>query len=84
VRTFKYVNTIKEALESECPMTVSCAGNVTFSARDPMSRYVCTTFFYFNENLIIINNTSINQGITSKNEQITFSWEDHEKMVERQ
>jgi hypothetical protein len=41
-------------------------------------------FFYFNENLIIINNTSINQGITSKNEQITFSWEDHEKMVERQ
>jgi hypothetical protein len=49
-----------------------------------MSRYQCTTFFYFNENLIIINNTSINQGITSKNEQITFSWEDHEKMVERQ
>ena len=45
MRTFKYVNTIKEALESEGPMTVSCAGNVTISARDPMSRYVCTIFF---------------------------------------
>ncbi|OVA10172.1 Plant peroxidase [Macleaya cordata] len=34
MRNFKYVNTIKEALESECPMTVSCADVVALSARD--------------------------------------------------
>ncbi|KAJ4717934.1 Peroxidase [Melia azedarach] len=31
---FKYVNTIKDALENECPMTVSCADIVALSARD--------------------------------------------------
>ncbi|KAM7526231.1 hypothetical protein LguiA_016133 [Lonicera macranthoides] len=34
MRNFKYVNTIKDALESECPMTVSCADIVALSARD--------------------------------------------------
>ncbi|KAK8659959.1 hypothetical protein V6N13_030149 [Hibiscus sabdariffa] len=34
MRNFKYVNTIKEALEKECPMTVSCADIVALSARD--------------------------------------------------
>ncbi|GLT69748.1 hypothetical protein SLA2020_418750 [Shorea laevis] len=34
MRNFKYVRTIKEALEKECPMTVSCADIVALSARD--------------------------------------------------
>ncbi|KAJ4717937.1 Peroxidase [Melia azedarach] len=34
MRNFKYVDTIKEALENECPMTVSCADIVALSARD--------------------------------------------------
>ncbi|XP_054803668.1 peroxidase 21 [Prosopis cineraria] len=34
MRNFKYVNTIKEALEQECPSTVSCADIVALSARD--------------------------------------------------
>ncbi|KAF8397658.1 hypothetical protein HHK36_016578 [Tetracentron sinense] len=34
MRNFKYINTIKEALESECPMTVSCADVVALSARE--------------------------------------------------
>ncbi|KAA8516532.1 hypothetical protein F0562_016962 [Nyssa sinensis] len=34
MRNFKYLNTIKEALETECPMTVSCADIVALSARD--------------------------------------------------
>ncbi|XP_065855174.1 peroxidase 21 [Euphorbia lathyris] len=34
MRNFKYVNTIKEALEKECPSTVSCADVVALSARD--------------------------------------------------
>ncbi|PIN17935.1 Peroxidase [Handroanthus impetiginosus] len=34
MRNFKYINTIKEALENECPMTVSCADIVALSARD--------------------------------------------------
>ncbi|KAH7519063.1 hypothetical protein JRO89_XSUnG0144000 [Xanthoceras sorbifolium] len=34
MRNFKYVNTIKEALEKECPSTVSCADIVSLSARD--------------------------------------------------
>ncbi|XP_057477076.1 peroxidase 21-like [Actinidia eriantha] len=34
MRNFKYVGTIKEALESECPSTVSCADIVALSARD--------------------------------------------------
>ncbi|KAE8731574.1 Peroxidase 21 [Hibiscus syriacus] len=34
MRNFKYVKTIKEALEAECPMTVSCADIVSLSARD--------------------------------------------------
>ena len=47
MRTFKYVNTtIKEALENECPLIVSCAGNVTLSARDPMSWYACNIIFF--------------------------------------
>ncbi|KAK1271290.1 Peroxidase 21 [Acorus gramineus] len=34
MRNFKYINTIKDALERECPMTVSCADIVALSARD--------------------------------------------------
>lgn len=34
MRNFKYVKTIKDALEQECPMTVSCADIVSLSARD--------------------------------------------------
>ncbi|KAK6146984.1 hypothetical protein DH2020_017896 [Rehmannia glutinosa] len=34
MRNFKYVNTIKDALERECPMTVSCADIVALSARE--------------------------------------------------
>lgn len=34
MRNFKYINTIKEALENECPATVSCADIVALSARD--------------------------------------------------
>ncbi|KAM1576018.1 hypothetical protein PS2_032254 [Malus domestica] len=34
MRNFKYVNTIKKALEDECPSTVSCADVVALSARD--------------------------------------------------
>ncbi|KAK1562906.1 hypothetical protein Q3G72_018827 [Acer saccharum] len=34
MRNFKYVRTIKEALEKECPSTVSCADIVSLSARD--------------------------------------------------
>ncbi|KAB2087296.1 hypothetical protein ERO13_A04G075400v2 [Gossypium hirsutum] len=34
MRNFKYINTIKEAVEKECPMTVSCADIVSLSARD--------------------------------------------------
>ncbi|MCD7449951.1 Peroxidase 21 [Datura stramonium] len=34
MRNFKYIETIKEALEKECPNTVSCADIVVLSARD--------------------------------------------------
>ncbi|PHU05504.1 Peroxidase 21 [Capsicum chinense] len=34
MRNFKYVETIKEALENECPNTVSCADIVVLSARN--------------------------------------------------
>ncbi|TYJ39893.1 hypothetical protein E1A91_A04G100900v1 [Gossypium mustelinum] len=34
MRNFKYINTIKEAVEKECPMTVSCVDIVSLSARD--------------------------------------------------
>ncbi|XWS55796.1 hypothetical protein CRYUN_Cryun09bG0031500 [Craigia yunnanensis] len=34
MRNFKYVKTIKDSLEKECPMTVSCADIVSLSARD--------------------------------------------------
>ncbi|KAL9228009.1 hypothetical protein vseg_003633 [Gypsophila vaccaria] len=34
MRNFKYVNTIKQALESQCPSTVSCADIIALSARD--------------------------------------------------
>ncbi|CAA0836483.1 Peroxidase 21 [Striga hermonthica] len=34
MRNFKYINTIKEALEKECPMTVSCADIIALTARD--------------------------------------------------
>ncbi|PIA45585.1 hypothetical protein AQUCO_01600057v1 [Aquilegia coerulea] len=37
MRNFKYVDVIKEALERECPMTVSCADIIALSARDGVS-----------------------------------------------
>lgn len=38
MRNFKYVNTIKQALEMECPSTVSCADIIVLSARDGAQR----------------------------------------------
>ena len=37
MRNFKYVNTIKAAVEEECPLTVSCADIIALSARDGIS-----------------------------------------------
>ncbi|CAJ1968491.1 unnamed protein product [Sphenostylis stenocarpa] len=37
MRNFKYVSTIKAAVEQECPLTVSCADIVALSARDGIS-----------------------------------------------
>ncbi|XP_014503809.1 peroxidase 21 isoform X1 [Vigna radiata var. radiata] len=37
MRNFKYVNTIKAAVEEECPFTVSCADIIALSARDAIS-----------------------------------------------
>ncbi|OWM82391.1 hypothetical protein CDL15_Pgr001965 [Punica granatum] len=34
MRNFKYIGTIKKALEKECPSTVSCADIIALSARD--------------------------------------------------
>ncbi|XP_073052633.1 peroxidase 21 [Primulina eburnea] len=34
MRNFKYIKTIKDALETQCPLTVSCADIVALSARD--------------------------------------------------
>ncbi|KAK7279366.1 hypothetical protein RJT34_24416 [Clitoria ternatea] len=34
MRNFKYVNSIKSAIEEQCPLTVSCADIVALSARD--------------------------------------------------
>lgn len=34
MRNFKYIDTIKKAVESECPQTVSCSDIVALSARD--------------------------------------------------
>ncbi|KAL1332038.1 peroxidase 21 [Arachis duranensis] len=34
MRNFKYVKSIKDAVEKECPMTVSCADIIALSARD--------------------------------------------------
>ncbi|GFP83759.1 peroxidase 21 [Phtheirospermum japonicum] len=34
MRNFKYITTIKDALERECPLTVSCADIVALSARE--------------------------------------------------
>lgn len=45
MRNFKYVNTIKEALEKECPLTVSCADVVTLSARDGIVMVYIYAFF---------------------------------------
>lgn len=42
MRNFKYVNTIKAAVEKECPFTVSCADIVALSARDAIA-LVCLT-----------------------------------------
>lgn len=45
MRNFKYVKTIKDSLEQECPMTVSCADIVSLSARDGIVM-VCIYFFH--------------------------------------
>ncbi|KAF3442863.1 hypothetical protein FNV43_RR16781 [Rhamnella rubrinervis] len=34
MRNFKYINTIKQAVEAQCPSTVSCSDIVALSARD--------------------------------------------------
>jgi len=45
MRNFKYVNTIKAAVEEECPLTVSCADIVALSARDGIS-LVCDCQYF--------------------------------------
>lgn len=37
MRNFKYINTIKNALENQCPKTVSCADIIALSAREAVS-----------------------------------------------
>lgn len=54
MRNLKYVNTIKDAVEAECPLTVSCADIVALSARDGivMVRLLPTQIILNNENNI--------------------------------
>lgn len=46
MRNFKYINTIKSALESECPETVSCADIVALSAREGVIMVTLLHNFY--------------------------------------
>lgn len=48
MRNFKYVKTIKEAIEKECPSTVSCADIVALSARDGIVLVFLIFNFFFN------------------------------------
>lgn len=48
MRNFKYINTIKDALEKQCPETVSCADIVALSARDGATMVIINNLlFYF-------------------------------------
>lgn len=46
MRNFRYIETIKEALERECPGVVSCADILVLSARDGI---VAVSFPYFSQ-----------------------------------
>lgn len=55
MRNFKYVNTIKTALESACPATVSCADIVALSARDGavMVCAICASKYQFDPSVCL-------------------------------
>lgn len=56
MRNFRYIETIKEALERECPGVVSCADILVLSARDGI---VAVTFFL----LISASNSRLSFGV---------------------
>jgi peroxidase len=68
MRNFKYVNTIKDAVEKECPLTVSCADIVSLSARD---------------GIVMVRTTSLSLSRPSKTifnilGSVIYSWEAQE------
>lgn len=62
MRNFKYINTIKAAVEQECPGTVSCADIVALAAREGVvmvrTLYLLASYIY---TLRVYSTRSINQ-----------------------
>ncbi|KAF6150460.1 hypothetical protein GIB67_030261 [Kingdonia uniflora] len=57
MRNFKYVDTIKTALESECPKKVSCADIVALSSREGVKMVTLAALSFFR--LFLVPNTKI-------------------------